>query len=62
MFLKEETLQKWKFFWKQVDEFDKRITDTNPFSRENYSTKEYKNFRDFYQPKPEHVVVWIDDD
>lgn len=58
MFSKE----KWRSFWKEVDDFDQKVTTTNPFSQENYSRKKYTNFREFYQPRPEHVVVWVDED
>lgn len=54
--------EKWRVFWEDVNTFDQRITDTNPFSEVNYSRKKYTNIREFYQPRPEHVVVWVDED
>lgn len=58
MFSKE----KWRAIWNDVNAFDQRITDTNPFSEVNYTRKKYTSFREFYEPRPEHVVVWVDDD
>ena len=52
----------WQDFVHQVNGFDKKIETTNPFSEENYYNKKYSNFRDFYYPCEEHIIVWVEDE
>ncbi len=52
----------WKEFIKEVNNWDKKVDFTNPFSPENYEQKKYTNFHDYYYPENEHIIVWVEDD
>lgn len=52
----------WKDFANKVDDLSKKIDATNPFSEWNYSRRKYSNFREFYYPREEHIMIWVEDD
>lgn len=51
----------WKNLAQDVNELDKKIDSTNPFSQFNYCNKRYTDFFNYYSPHRRSIMLWVDD-